>query len=113
MTDEEWTKMQNTMQFIIEQQAQFSVDIQQLRESQAQTTDLIGRLAQVTTAGFQDLTEKVNIITDAQIKTEERMQALAEAQRHTDQQMAETNERLNALINTVERYVSEGRNGKA
>jgi chromosome segregation ATPase len=36
---------------------------------------------------------------------------LREAQARTDAQMAETDERLNALINTVEKMISEGRNG--
>ena len=34
------------------------------------------------------------------------------AQTETDRQMAETNERLNALISTIERYISERRNGR-
>ena len=37
---------------------------------------------------------------------------LAVAEIH-DRQMKETDERLNALINTVERHISEGRGGKA
>ena len=43
----------------------------------------------------------------------EAVAGLAESQGRTDRQMAETNERLNALIDTVERYVSGGRNGKS
>ncbi|HMF55465.1 MAG TPA: hypothetical protein VK619_03825 [Pyrinomonadaceae bacterium] len=38
---------------------------------------------------------------------------LAEAQKRTDVQLAETDERLNIFITTVERYISEGRNGKS
>ena len=37
---------------------------------------------------------------------------LAVAEIH-DRQMKETDARLNALINTVERHIGEGRNGKA
>ena len=36
---------------------------------------------------------------------------LAVAEIH-DRQMKETDERLNALVNIVERHISEGRNGK-
>jgi siderophore synthetase component len=36
---------------------------------------------------------------------------LTEAQAHTDAKMSETDERLNILVNTVERYISERRNG--
>ena len=45
--------------------------------------------------------------TDSRMdRIEAGIEALTEAQTHTE-------ERLNALINTVERYISEGRNGKA
>ena len=37
---------------------------------------------------------------------------LAEAHTRTENTLATTNENLNALINTVERHISEGRNGK-
>lgn len=105
MADED--KIQKQMEFIIEQQAQFASDIQQLREVQATTENLLGRLTAVTTAGFKELGEKVSALVDAQIKTEERvstltekMSALAEAQAHTDQ-------RLNVIIDII----SESRNG--
>jgi chromosome segregation ATPase len=41
------------------------------------------------------------------------MGELAEAHTRTENTLAETNGKLNALINTVERHISEGRNGKA
>jgi hypothetical protein len=66
---------------------------------------LVIRLASVTSAGFKDLGEKINIIADSQIKADARIAALAEAQGHTD-------ERLNVLIGIVEKYFSNGRNGK-
>jgi hypothetical protein len=37
---------------------------------------------------------------------------MAEAQQRTDRKLAETDDRLDTLINVVERYISEGRNGK-
>jgi chromosome segregation ATPase len=40
------------------------------------------------------------------------MVELAEAHTRTENTLAETNDKLNALINTVERHISEGRNGK-
>ena len=87
--------MQKTMQFIIEQQAQFATDIQMLRESQATFQKQVieaqaafevrlGRLAEATLTAFGRLTE-------AQTRTEER---------------------LNTLISVVDRYFSERRNGK-
>ena len=52
------------------------------------------------------MNEKINILTDAQIRSDDKVSALAEAQARTD-------ERLNVLISTVERYISGCRNGAA
>jgi len=115
MADED--KIQKQMEFIIEQQAQFASDIQQLREVQANTEDLLGRLAAATVAGFKELNEKVFALVDAQIKSEERFSdaqikseekfsALAEAQTRAD-------ERLNSFISVVERYISNNNNGNS
>ena len=91
--------------FIIEQQAQFASDIQQLRESQAQlqesqvqlqatqvqTEQVVARLAHVTLEGFKDVNAKINALVDSQIQTDEN---------------------LRNLIAVVDRYFSEGRNGR-
>jgi hypothetical protein len=110
MTDED---RQRQMDFILNQQAEFTTDIHQLQEAirqtraaQAQTDALVARLAAATFAGFTELNGKINILTDAQIRSDDKVSALAEAQARTDG-------RLNVLISTVERYVSGGRNGAA
>lgn len=64
-------------------------------EQQAQITTTIGRLS-----------EKIDRNADSATAL------LAIAEIH-DREIKETDERLNALINTVERHVSEGHNGKA
>jgi len=97
MTDEE---MRRTMESILQQQAQFTVDIQQVREVQEQQQQQIGRLAEAILA----VTGIVGRLGDAQERTERRFAALAEAQVRTD-------ERLNTFIGVVERYISEHRNG--
>lgn len=101
MTNEEFEKK---MEFIVEQQAQFATDIQQLRETQAQlqatqvqTEHVVARLANVTLEGFKDVNAKIDALVDSQIK-------LTEAQSRTD-------ENLRNLIVVVDRYFSEGRNG--
>ena len=95
MNNEEFERK---MSFIVEQQAQFATDIQQLRELQAQTENVVGRLAQATLEGFRDVNAKIDSLVDSQIR-------LTEAQTHTD-------ENLRNLIAVVDRYFSEGRNGK-
>jgi hypothetical protein len=106
MNEEE---MQKKMEFIVNQQAQFTVDIQQLRESQGKLTDAV--IGVVGIVG--KLAERVDGLAG-------RMEEIAEAQKHTDatlaelaEAQAETDERLNVFINVVERYISEGRNGRA
>ena len=95
MNNEEFERK---MSFIIEQQAQFAADIQQMRELQAQTENVVGRLAHATLEGFRDVNAKIDSLVDSQIK-------LTEAQTLTDGN-------LRNLIAVVDRYFSEGRNGK-
>jgi hypothetical protein len=94
MNSEEFEKR---MDFFLEQQAQFASDIQQLCEAQAQTDNVVARLANVTMAGFNDVNSKINVLVDSQIN-------LTEAQSRTD-------ENLRNLITVVDRYFSEGRTG--
>ena len=84
--------------FIVEQQAQFAVDIRQMRELQAETENVVGRLAHATLEGFKDVNVKIDSLVDSQVR-------LTEAQTHTDQN-------LTNLIAVVDRYFSGGRNGK-
>jgi hypothetical protein len=95
MTNEE---LERRMAFIVEQQAQFASDIQQLREAQtqtdqvvAQTGEIVARLANVTLEGFKDVNVKINALVDSQIRTDEN---------------------LRNLVAVVDRYFSEGRNGE-
>ena len=112
-------EIERKMNFIVEQQAQFASDIQQLQESQtrtekvvAQTSEAVGvtaetvaqmgevvtRLANVTHVGFTEVNAKLNAIVDAQIRTEENV--------------ARTNESLTNLIAVVDRrFREEDRNG--
>ena len=93
------------MNFIVEQQAQFAADIQQLKEVQAQTENVVGRLAAATLEGFKDVNAKMDALVDAQIR-------LTESQAHTDANLARTDDNLRNLIAVVDRYFREGRNGK-
>lgn len=107
-----WTEeTQRKIEFIVSQQAQFTVDMQSLRESQARTDEIVQRLANATLGNFEkvegevsNLDRKMEALVDAQIRSEDEMKELRETQK-------ETGERLNAFIDTVERIISEGRNG--
>jgi hypothetical protein len=102
MSNEE---LERRMAFIVEQQAQFASDIQQLREAQtqtdlvvAQTGEIVARLANVTLEGFKDVNTKINALVDSQIRT--------------DENLSRTDENLRNLIAVVDRYFREGRNGE-
>ena len=96
-------EIERKMNFIVEQQAQFASDIQQLQESQARTEkvvaqtsetvavtaetvaemgEVVTRLANVTHVGFTEVNAKLNAL--AQIRTEENV--------------ARTNENLTSFI---------------
>ena len=80
--------MERPMSFILEQQAQITATMGRLTETVERLSVKVERNAEGVTG------------------------LLAIAEIH-DRQMKGTDERLNALINTVERHISEGRNGKA
>ena len=118
MSEEE---MQRKMEFIVNQQAQFAVDIQQLREAQNALTTKHAKLADalLTVVGI------VGRLTEAQERMAQEQERAAkeraESQERTNAALAEmakahaaTDERLNIFINVVERYISRnGRNGQA
>ncbi len=97
---------QRQMDFIVEQQAQFAVDILRLKETQEAEARL--------------WREKYENLTDAMTTVVGIVGKLVEAQQRTDEQLSdlttkqgETDDRLNIFINAVERYISEHRDGRA
>ncbi|HLL70506.1 MAG TPA: hypothetical protein VK363_03685 [Pyrinomonadaceae bacterium] len=92
-----------TKQFdvVAEHLATLAVGQQKLQESQIRAEQKWER----TEEGIRNLLA-VTLIQSEEIK------ALGEAQSLTNSQLAETSERLNVLIGTVERYIG-GRNGSA
>src|SRR5712691_11825059 len=100
MTDEELHKR---FDFIIEQQAQFASDLQQLSEAQVETNQVVHRLATVTLEGFKDVNAKIDALVDSHLRLTESHLRLTEAQKQTD-------ETLRNLISVVDRYFTNGRN---
>ena len=94
MSDEEMNKK---MEFIVEQRAKFAAEIEMLREIQEADARRLG-------GGLLGMMDIVGQLTRMQIRTEETVNTLAQAQTHTE-------ERLTILINTVERHM--GGNGGA
>ena len=92
MTNEE---IQKTMDFIIKQQEHFA-------ESMEKADSRMNRLESAFVTIFNMVTETAK----AQKELTEKVSALAEAQASTD-------DRLNIFITTVERYISDRRNGES
>jgi flavin-binding protein dodecin len=117
---------QRNIDFIIQHQAQFVTDIQKLSEKQDATREIVERLATVTLSRFErvdddvsNLESKMSALIDSHIKladaqknTDERLNALTDSHIKLADAQAKTDERLSAFIATVERFITEGRNGK-
>lgn len=101
--------IQKKMDFIIEQQAQFSADIGELKDTVKSLTGAVSQMANVLN-DTQDLVKRLVVVTHTGFeKTQASINELAQAQARTDQRLAETDSRLNILINVVERYFSNGK----
>jgi|ERR1041384_486784 uncharacterized membrane-anchored protein YhcB (DUF1043 family) len=119
MTNEE---MERAMQFIITQQAQFAANQQQLdgRVTRLEThvadiAQSVATIAQALAVATQRIADNAQQIADnarriadltrQQEHMNEVVAAMYDAQRHTE-------EKLDAFIGVLERYISEGRNGR-
>ena len=89
------------MEFIIKQQESFSENMELLREVQAKGESRIPRLE----GAFVTLYNTVSKLSDT-------VGEMSQSQRNLIESQSRTDERLNSLINVVERYISKGRNGK-
>jgi chromosome segregation ATPase len=96
--------IKRNIEFIVRQQAQFSADMERLRQRQEANEQKWER----TEGGIRAL---LAIAELHQQEFAELRQAQAETQARTDAKFAETGERVDALVNTVERLISERRNG--
>lgn len=98
MTGEE---LERAITFILEQQAQLNATVDRLAvkvDRNAESATALLAIAEIQAAEIRDLSESTRTLADRQRESEERGR--------------QTDERLNALINIVERHISEGRNGK-
>jgi hypothetical protein len=101
--------IESRMSFILDQHAQFTVDIQLLKERQADTQrlvdadrEMIRQLVDVTMSLAGHAQETDLRLRELGAQTDERLRELAEAGIHTER-------RLDALIDTVDKLVR--RNG--
>jgi hypothetical protein len=96
-------EIERTIQFILQQQAQFVVDIDKLSSKTDRMTDgLIGLTAIVGRLATSQA------LTDQQLRaTAEQLKVTAEEGRATDKRLRATDERLNLVIDMFERHLRE------
>ena len=95
-------EMERTMEFIVEQQAQFAVRIDKLLES----AENFGRSQRELQQSDARLHENQATLTASLLRVAEIVEDLAEAQKKTESRLQQTDERLNVLINVVEKHTA-------
>ena len=101
-------EMERAMEFILKQQALFSSDIQKINETLDRHNEALGK----HTDGLVALTGWHRKLVEAQIRLTEVQQEHAASIGELAEAGKRTGERLEALITTVEKYISS-RNGRA
>ena len=96
MTDEEINKK---FDVVADHLASLTINVERLAEAQVQSDQFLNRLAAATLEGFRDVNAKINALVDAQMRTEE--------------SLIRTSENLRNLTAVVDRYFSDGRNGRS
>jgi hypothetical protein len=110
MTNEE---VQRTMEFILEQQAQSSAKIDALSEAQKASQKAAEESWRRSDAKWEQTEQGIRALLSIAEIHEREISTLGEKIAAVSENGRATDERLNALINTVERQISEGRNGKS
>ena len=120
MTSEE---MERAIQFVLEQQAQLTATVDRLSVKVDRNADSVTALLAITEIQSQEIREigegirelggAVRTVNERQREADERQRRADERRREADERGRQTDERLNALINTVERIISERKNGKS
>lgn len=108
-------KLERTIEFILNNQAQFTVDIQKLQEAHQSAEKRSNQLERVAVGlfnGLTDLTKNVNQLTEDVKELRKIQDDGTREMRELRESQKETDERLNAVILMVERYLSR-ENGKS
>jgi predicted ArsR family transcriptional regulator len=100
MTEEEYLRMKNILSAVIEQQAGFAERHTKAEARMDRNDQAIAALLTLAQMHGQEITK-----TNEQLNT--RFQQIAATFEDIGKKSAETDERINALVNVVERYISK------
>jgi predicted ArsR family transcriptional regulator len=100
MTEEEYLRMKNILSAVIEQQAGFAERHTKAEARMDRNDQAIAALLTLAQMHEQEITK-----TNEQLNT--RFQQIAATFEDIGKKSAETDERINALVNVVERYISK------
>ena len=109
MTNEE---MQQAMEFIVNQQAQASAKIDALSQAQKEAQETQKQAQKAAEERWTRTEEGIRALLSIAEIHEREIATLGQNIAEVSENGRATDERLNVLINTVERHISEGRNGK-
>src|SRR5438093_1030751 len=90
--------VQKTMEFILEQQAEHSAQIGELHSS----VKMLATTAEHMLAVQQQQEATLAVLANSQIQLTEAQKRLTDAQTHLTEAQAQTEERLNILVQTVQ-----------
>ena len=114
MTEEEYLRMKNILNAIIEQQAVFEENHRQADARMAEVDIKIGRNAEAIAALLtiaqiheQEITKTSEQMNSGFDRINARFDQVATTFQDLAKKSAETDERINALVNVVERYISK------
>ena len=107
--EERLERVERQLEFLAAHQAQMVVTVEKHSEQIAQLGDFLLRAARFSESLARRTEERFAGVAEAQRRTEERFVELVAAQQRTEEHMQRTDERLNVLVNIVERYFSDGR----
>lgn len=94
-------RIERQMDFIVNQQAQFSVDISLLQERMAQLEHNVARMENVVTRLANASLQRIEKLESAQLETEIKFKELAVAQTELAAAQAHADGRLSALIDII------------
>ncbi len=109
MTPEErFDRIERQLEFLTTHQAQLYASLETLRDVSTRLTETAARHDGQIVQLHDVAASLVRIIEDLGRRTDERINLLVESQRRTDERLGDLTEKLNTLVNVVERYFSNG-----